>query len=561
MADNNKYQPNIEAARKIEKILSKQKTLRKWVVDNNLGEYLNSVIKDMKDSQTKDEYDALYRQLQDRILIPFYNGNMKDYPLKNKFAFFENLPFSDYELDSKLGNYDQLAKNAAFAGSRFKKYGLNPYTGKEEDFLPLPVIARDPYELDKAAYRLGISPDKLKEYIEKEFAKKQKDFVRSVQEKAYDKIAKDREELAKSPFGSNKGLINKIGNVFGEVFLNDAMQSAQRAIRNGEDPKDIWNALAKDFGVTIASLAIPSLAGGALTKTLANKGWTLGTRIASDALAQGAIDGLIEFGRQGLSNYDDMDPMNAWRTAYTSATLPALANGAFALASHVPAMARYISKMGQRLKGNLLSPVDAEADAALNLYDEARNFARMKDRPDWDDFVHSDRFNRLYDYMKATTFGPDEMPDYAQMINALNNDHRMFDYFIPPNSKDMEALKAMYKRGGSEAKKAEDILEAMNTVWPNTVANLPEVLPSRKERVLANIVNSGTYGAARYETAKQRAGSEVKGMIPSPELEEIIENDPTMIKAWDSDMFTRDGSGKPIPEYLEYKRLKSIGAL
>lgn len=517
----------------------------RWVRATGRDRLANALLDGMERAQSQEQFDNLAYQFKRDILMPYYrqvvlpNGDREQ-----RDDFLNRNRLMAMRPRKRLGTYEELQKNPAFAQSSYK---MLPQ-GARDSVPALLQAAQDPAEMDLAGRELGVTPEDLQAHIWDQYAAKAREQFRKDMLAAAIEGQRYRDSLA------NEYKESMLGSVLGTISPEVTNLNLD-AIRKGRDPSS-WEyakAIAKDALVGIGSL----YAGAGAGKVVTNP--------AAQALLGGVIDAGIEGVRQGLSDYSEFDPANIAATGATSATIPALAGMVVSGLGRLPGLRRFTRPLMKKIYGIDNDPAAMEV-AKVNAAKESAQDAILKAETD-DPLareLEADILDEIGSFMEnSPTRAYDRTPltrDEARDI--VMDPERAGKYFEPPTPDEFREMIRRRNEAGPEdvidiggetvfgSDMAEDWLSRAKAQWPENwkQATGSDRKPNFLERHVGDLVDIGS----REETMRQRSkGRLMQDMSISMPLQALMEDNPELIRMWQAGFVPNGGPEKEL--YDEWK--------
>lgn len=507
----------------------------KWVRSTGRRDMVNALLASMRSARSQEQFDNLAYQFKTDVLMPYYREvvHPQGSPAQRERFLNRNAAVMSLRPRKELGSYEELRRNPAFAQTRYR---MTPRGSRESIPAPLSIM-QDPAETDLAARELGMTPEDLRSYVQEKYNERAREQFRkdvmtaAVEGQRYrDSLAKDYEESI---------LGTALGTISPEVT---ALRLDE--IRSGKERSgwDLAKAIAKDAMVGIGSLYAPAAADKVVSNPLARN--VLG----------GVLDAGIEAARQGMSDYYGWDPANVAAVGGVSATLPALIGGAASMGSSIPGMGRFTRPIMRKLRMMQADPAEQELKsrhdmiaASRNATEEAYESGNQLMKEGADDILEKEVRSFVEESPWETGVPESGKLSKEKLVDLTMDDDAVGLYFNPPSKEDFAKM-ASRKAVGD--KYAEEWLDRAKAQWPQNWRKAST--PAPRQTKLDKVVDFAVDAASREETMRQRAkGSKLEDTSVSPALQQVMEQDPDMIRMWNAGFAPHDEAGKKL--YDEWK--------
>lgn len=516
-----------------------------WVVSTGRRDLVNGLLNEMRAAQSPSGFESAAYNFKRQVLLPYFREVVASLPKWQHEEFIKRNPLIAMKPRKPLGSWDELRKDPAFSETQYRSRAVPPDTTRHPQLMR---IVNDPVESEMAARQLGVTPEELRAHVQSEWQKRaKKTFLEDMasvaaQGQAYrDSLAKDYED-------------SWTGTVLG-ALAPEVTGYQTEAIRTGnEDGWKLAKAIAKDALVNVGSLYTGGAA-GAIAK-----------HPAARALVQGGLDAGIEAGRQAASDYYDFDPANVAAVGGVSAGFPALLGGIAGMASQLPATRRIVRPVLRKLRGMVVDPAVEEAERAAEI--QRRAAAAIEASESGTPLAREGATDAIEDMRPFLEGSPARVYDQSSLTrddirDILMDPELSKKYFEPPSAdefsenivqRDASGPKDFVDVGGQQrlaSDVSEDWLNRAKKQWPENYKSVstPEPKPTLLDRIGGWIVDAGS----REETLRRRAkGEKKKSTKPSRGLEDLMKNDPELIRMWEAG-FAPHGNDAAAALYKEWQ--------
>ena len=513
---------------------------KEWVRGTGRAELANALLNQMRAARSPEQFERSAYQFKQQVVIPYYREVV--YPQgseRERADFLARNPIMQMQPRKPLGTYAELQKNPVFAQSRYKH--LAP--GAKDSVPSLLRIADDPAELDLASRELGVAPEDLRSHIQEQYNQQAREQFRkdmmaaAVEGQRYrDSLAREYEE---STLGKTLGIIGpevtglRLKQIwegkgdfdftrdflFGRMFPRNGKVDSEKA---GE-AWDLAKAIAKDAVIGIGSIYAP--AGAAKIVSGPIKSAALG----------GAIDAGLEAARQGMSDYYDWDLGNIKDVGMVSSTLPAAVGVLSGAVSGIPGLGRLTRPLMRKLRGMLPDAAAEETSAANRMREvskQAIEAATESGSPILKEGAEDLMEKEVRPFLNESPWEAEVEKNLTknEAVDLVMDEDASKLYFNPPTPDEFAEMAAR-KAAGEEY--AADWIDRAKKQWPQNFKKVS--VPPAKPTKLDRLVDAGVDVFSREETMRKRAsGKKKENLAPSRSLRDIIEQDPMVIRQWES---------------------------
>lgn len=512
------------------------------------------------------------------------------------------LPYAQESLDMAATKYPKQKEHLGKLGAGLTKV-LDPWTRERflntmlrkatKDTLPDGTIKEEPPHighigpLDRNLLRAeGLDDDEIKYYADKFTREYMQDRAKQIMAGWNDSLSTNREMLAarvpdEMIDSEDHPILSKLNPVVGtlsKIFAPEVVAETKQAMLEGREPNYLKAGL-KDAVVGAASMVIPGKIGGKVATyagaRIAPKAanWlsgisksarvapmaAKGVPLAADAAVEGVTDAGIELGRQAMSDYYDIDFANAGKAGLVSATIPSMIKGGIALGSQIPGLSKIAQPIAKHVRGVDLEPKEVEQAMADQLVMDAKEQAaavkgtRGKERALANEYKR-DKVGQLAEFANEhpnrAGVGVNLTIDETEKL--LNKGGKNLDKVTRPPTRD-EFKQMIWNKThkiGPDSDFAAEAIERFKKQWPEHYKAYNNIADPSWAYKAGNLADKFTYFGARTETAQKRNEGR---LAPSPELKNVMENDPNLVRQWKAN-FAPPRNSPEAALYREWKQ-------